>query len=355
MELEIDLLSSNKLKPIPQDTLNLAFGTVFTDHMFIMEYAEGSWKNARIIPYQPLAIDPAALVLHYGQGIFEGMKAYRRGDDIYLFRPEQNMERMNRSAERMVMPHFDSSFVLKALEKLLLIEQKWIPTQAGTSLYIRPTMVATEPKLGVKPSDEYLFYIILSPVGPYFKEGFSPVGIYVADQHVRAADGGVGQAKTMGNYAASLMAGTLAKKAGYSQVLWLDAKERKYLEEVGTMNIVVVFDDEIVTPPISGTILPGITRDSVLTLLKHWGYNVHERQISIDEVIEGVKTGKVAEIFGCGTAAIIAPIGRLHYKQETHLVTGGNIGKITQNLFDELTGMQRGERKDPFNWVHKVG
>ncbi|MFW9977246.1 MAG: branched-chain amino acid aminotransferase [Candidatus Thorarchaeota archaeon] len=355
MELEIEQRLSNELKPIPKDTLNLLFGSVFTDHMFTMKYSNDSWHDAKITPYGSVSLDPAALVLHYGQGIFEGMKAYRRNEDIYLFRPRDNMERMNKSAERMVMPTFDSDFVLKALENLLMIEKQWIPSQSGTSLYIRPTMIAIEPKLGVKPSDEYLFYIILSPVGPYFREGFAPVGIYVADEHVRAADGGVGQAKTMGNYAASLMAGTLAKKAGYSQVLWLDAKERKYLEEVGTMNIFVILDDEIVTPPLSGTILSGITRDSVLALLKHWGHNAIERQISIDEVIEGIASGRVKEMFGCGTAAIIAPVGKLHYKQETYPIANSNIGKITQKLFDELTGIQCGEREDPFNWVHKVG
>ncbi len=355
MDLAIETLPSHSLKPVPKDTLNLVFGSVFTDHMFRMEYSKGVWHDAKIMPYQPLAIDPAALILHYGQGIFEGMKAYMRNDSIFLFRPMMNMERMNRSAERMVMPAIDAEFLLSALEKLLLIEKRWIPAQPGTSLYIRPTMIATEPKLGVKPSDEYLLYIILSPVGPYFKEGFAPVGIYVADEHVRAADGGVGQAKTIGNYAASLKAGTIAKKAGYSQVLWLDSKDRRYLEEVGTMNIFIVFEDEIATPPLGGTILPGITRDSVLALLKHWGYNVTERPITIDEVLDGLKSGKVREIFGCGTAAIIAPVGKLFYKNETYLIDNGNIGELTQKLFDELTGLQCGEKEDPFNWVHKVG
>lgn len=354
MRLEISKLSPDSLKPVPEDTLNLVFGSVFTDHMFIMDYSQGAWQRARITPYRPLSLDPAALVLHYGQGIFEGMKAHKRNDRIYLFRPEQNMERMNRSAQRMVMPTFDSTFVLEALEKLLLIEKRWIPTKPGTSLYIRPTMIATEPKLGVKPSDEYLFFIILSPVGPYFKEGFSPVGIYVADAHVRAAEGGVGSAKTMGNYAASLMAGTLAKGEGYSQVLWLDAKERKYLEEVGTMNIFVVFEDEIVTPPLSGTILPGITRDSVITLLKEKGYTVSERPVSIGEVIEGIDSGKTKEMFGCGTAAIIAPVGRLFYRNHTYPISGGSIGSLTQALFDDLTGIQCGEREDSFNWVYQV-
>ncbi|MDF1540056.1 MAG: branched-chain amino acid aminotransferase, partial [Candidatus Thorarchaeota archaeon] len=325
-----------------------------TDHMFIMEYSDGEWKNARIEAFRPLEISPAALVLHYGQGIFEGMKAYRTGDNIYMFRPENNLNRMNVSAERMVMPSIDTEFVLKAMSDLLRIEENWIPTQDGTSLYIRPTMIATEAKLGVRPSNEYLFYIILSPVGPYFKEGFAPVGIYVADENVRAAEGGTGAAKTMGNYAASLFAGTRAKSAGYSQVLWLDAKERKYLEEVGTMNIFLVLEDEIVTPPLSGTILSGITRLSVLHLLNDWNLSVVERPISIDEVLDGLSSGKIKEIFGCGTAAIIAPVGSLYYAGESHTVNSGGIGKLTQRLFDEITGIQCGQITDKFGWVYEV-
>ncbi|MHA1909294.1 MAG: branched-chain amino acid aminotransferase [Candidatus Thorarchaeota archaeon] len=354
MNFEVNLAPENSLKPKPDDALNLVFGSVFTDHMFVMEYSANEWKNARIEQYKPLQIDPAALVLHYGQGIFEGMKAYRRGNDVFLFRPDRNMERLNLSAERMVMPSIDSGFVLKALSELLKIEREWIPTQDGTSLYVRPTMIATEAKLGVRPSTEYLFYIILSPVGPYFKEGFSPVGIYVADEHVRAAEGGTGFAKTMGNYAASLLASTQAKEAGYSQVLWLDAKERMYLEEVGTMNIWVLFEDEIVTPPLSGTILSGITRDSVLKLLHHWNNKVVERPITMDEVLVGLSNGTIKEIFGCGTAAIIAPVGKLFYKGTTYPVSDGKIGTLTQKLFNELTGIQCGKLTDPFNWVYVV-
>ncbi len=341
-------------KPKPENALNLPFGTIFTDHMFIMKYSENEWHSPTISPYKALELDPAALVLHYGQGIFEGMKAYRRNDSVYLFRPEKNMSRMNRSARRMVMAEFDEVLALKYLNELIRIEKDWIPTQKGTSLYIRPTMIAIEPKLGVKPSDEYLFYIILSPVGPYFKEGFSPVKIWISDQYIRAAEGGVGAAKTMGNYAASLMAGTKAKTKGYSQVLWLDAKENKYLEEVGTMNIMVVFEDEIATPALSGTILPGITRESVITILRDWGNNVVERKISVNEVLEGLKSGKVKEVFGCGTAAIIAPVGELFFKEKAHVVSDGEIGPLTQKLYDELTGIQCGEREDPFGWVHKI-
>jgi branched-chain amino acid aminotransferase len=282
------------------------------------------------------------------------MKAYRRGDRILLFRPDRNFARLNESAIRMVMPEVESNFILDVLKQLLMVERDWIPEAKGSSLYIRPTMIGTQAKLGVKPSNEYLFYIILSPVGPYFKEGFSPVKIYLSTEHVRAVRGGVGAAKTMGNYAASLLAGTKAAEVGYSQVLWMDALERKYLEEVGTMNIFVKFDDELVTPPLTGSILSGITRDSVLTLTRDMGLNVNERQISIDEIIEGISSGKLTEMFGCGTAAIIAPVGSLWYKDESYTISDGNTGTLTQHLFDELTGIQSGEREDPYGWVVEV-
>jgi branched-chain amino acid aminotransferase len=354
MKIETKLASPEGLKQKPADALKVPFGTVFTDHMFSMQYSGGKWDNAKIHPYAELSLSPAALCLHYGQGIFEGMKAYRRGERLLLFRPEKNFERLNQSAQRMVMPNVDVDFTLEALKELLRVERSWVPEVKGSSLYIRPTMIGTQAKLGVKPSDEYLFYIILSPVGPYFKEGFSPVHIYLSTDYVRAVRGGVGVAKTMGNYAASLLAGTKAAEVGYSQVLWLDALERKYLEEVGTMNIFVKFDDELVTPPLSGTILAGITRDSVLALTKNMGLNVSERQISIDEVIEGVTSGKVVEMFGCGTAAIIAPVGSLWYKEKPYTVLDGKTGPLTQHLFDELTGIQSGEREDPYGWVVEV-
>lgn len=354
MQIQDELLPPENRKQKPADVLSVAFGTVFTDHMLSVQYDQGMWRNARIHPYRPLNLDPASLCLHYGQGIFEGMKAYRRAERILLFRPIENFKRFNTSAIRMVMPTIDENFALEFLMRLLKIERDWVPTLKGSSLYIRPTMIATEPKLGVKPSDEYLYFVILSPVGPYFKEGFNPVKIMVSENHVRAAEGGVGAAKTIGNYAASLKAGTLATKIGYSQVLWLDAHDQKYLEEVGTMNIFVRFDDELATPPLSGTILPGITRDSVIQLTRNWGYNVNERRISINEVIEGLRSGKVEEVFGCGTAAIIAPVGHLYYQNTEHLVSGGKIGELTQNLYDEITGIQSGEKEDPFEWVVEV-
>ncbi len=354
MNISTNLVSSDNLKQKPKDVLKIPFGTEFTDHMFSMKYNNGHWHDAIIHPYGNISLSPAALCLHYGQGIFEGMKAYRRGTRTLLFRPERNFIRFNESAVRMVMPKIDIDFALHSLKELLRVEREWIPEVTGSSLYIRPTMIATQAKLGVKPSDEYLYYIILSPVGPYFKEGFSPVKIYLSTEHVRAVRGGVGAAKTMGNYAASLLAGTDAAKVGYSQVLWMDALERKYLEEVGTMNIFVKFDDELVTPPLTGSILSGITRDSVITLTRDMGLIVKERPISIDEVIEGIASGKVTEMFGCGTAAIIAPVGSLWYKNNSYTISDGNTGKLTQHLFDELTGIQSGERKDPYGWVIEI-
>jgi len=354
MNINMNLVPSNNLKEKPADVLKVPFGTIFTDHMFSMDYHDGKWNGPKIHPFGNLTLSPAALCLHYGQGIFEGMKAYRRGKRTLLFRPERNFTRFNESATRMVMPEVDIDFALLALKELLKVEQDWVPEVQGSSLYIRPTMIATQAKLGVKPSDQYQFFIILSPVGPYFKEGFSPVKIYLSTEHVRAVRGGVGAAKTMGNYAASLLAGTKAAEVGYSQVLWMDALDRKYLEEVGTMNIFVKFDDELVTPPLTGSILSGITRDSVLTLTQDMGLMVKERQISIDEVIEGIASGKVEEMFGCGTAAIIAPVGALWYNDNNYTVSDGKTGKLTQHLFDEITGIQSGERQDPYGWVVEV-
>jgi branched-chain amino acid aminotransferase len=354
MKIESNLLPEKDRKQKPTDVLKLSFGTVFTDHMFMMDYRNGEWLDPRVVPYGPLSVDPAALVLHYGQGIFEGLKAYRRGERVLLFRPDKNVERLNKSATRMVMPTLDPDFALDSLLNLIRIERNWVPQVPGSSLYVRPTFIGTEPKLGVKASSEYLYYVILSPVGPYFPTGFGPVKIMVADKHVRAAEGGVGAAKTMGNYAAGLLAGKEAVEAGCTQVLWLDAHERRFLEEVGTMNIAVKFDDEVATPPLSGTILSGITRESVLHILRDWGLEVKERRISIDEVIEGLGTGKVEEIFGCGTAAIIAPVGSLYYKGVAHTVGDGNTGPLTQRLYDELIGVQSGEREDKYGWVVEV-
>ncbi|MFX1481711.1 MAG: branched-chain amino acid aminotransferase [Promethearchaeota archaeon] len=354
MNIEINLVPPAERKPKPLDVLKVPFGTVFTDHMFTMHYINGHWTDARIRAYGPLSLNPAALCLHYAQSIFEGMKAYRRGKRVLLFRPEMNFKRLNLSAERMVMPAIDSDFALYSLKELIKVDSDWVPEVPGSSLYIRPTMLGTEAKLGVRPSEEYLYFIILSPVGPYFSAGFAPVKIYVSDRYVRAVRGGTGSTKASGNYAASLLAGTDAKQVGYSQVLWLDALERKWIEEVGTMNLAIRFDDEVATPPLSGTILAGITRDSVMTLLKDYGMKVNERPISIDEVIEGIKSGKVKEIFGCGTAAIIAPVGSLWYKDTPYEVADGKIGELTQRLFDDLIGIQSGEIEDQHGWVVHV-
>lgn len=355
LDFTITKASDAQLKSKP-DEKALGFGALFTDHMFVMHYDEDKgWHDAEICPYHNFSLDPAAMVLHYGQAIFEGLKAYRgRDNQIYLFRPQDNLERMNVSATRMCMPTINTDDVLRALKSLLEIEQDWVPGVNGASLYIRPTMVATEAGLGVRPANQYIFFIILSPVGAYYPEGFNPVKIYVTDKYVRAVPGGVGSAKTAGNYAASIMAAVEAQKQGFTQVLWLDAVERKYIEEVGTMNIFFVIDDEIITPPLSGSILPGLTRDSVITLAQDWGLNVVERPIAIDEVFAAGKSGALKEVFGTGTAAVISPVGSLNFRDITCNVNNGETGKLAQRLFDELQTMQYGEKKEPYGWVQQV-
>ena len=351
-DIELRLLREQERKEIP-DPDKLGFGIHFTDHMFLMEYKEGEgWKDPRIVPYGHFNLDPAAVCFHYGQSIFEGLKAYRGQDGrVRLFRAMENMKRLNRSAHRMCMPLVHEGFLLGAIKKLVAIDERWVPANKGTSLYIRPFMIATEAFLGVRPAKEYLLSVILSPVGAYYSEGFNPVKIYVTDKYVRAAKGGVGEAKTAGNYAASLMAGEEAKAKGFTQVLWLDAQERRFVEEVGTMNIFFAFEDEIVTPALSGSILPGITRDSVLRLGKLWGLNMVERAISIDEVIEGAKDGRLKECFGTGTAAVISPVGSLHYKGHDYVINGGETGPLAQRLFDEITALQYGEKEDAMGWI----
>ncbi|WP_456431496.1 branched-chain amino acid aminotransferase [Thermosulfuriphilus sp.] len=355
MKIVLELVPEDRRKAKP-DPQGLGFGRYFTDHMFIMDYdRDRGWYNPRICPYRPLILDPAAIVLHYAQTIFEGLKAYRGKDGrVRLFRPEANMARMNRSARRMVMPEIDEEFALKALIELVRLEKEWVPQAKGASLYIRPTMIGTEATLGVKPSCSYYYYVILSPVGSYYAEGFNPVKIYVTDRYVRAVPGGVGDVKTGGNYAASLMASEEAKAKGFTQVLWLDALERRFIEEVGTMNIFFYFEDELVTPELTGSILPGITRDSVLHLAKDWGIPVRERRISIEEVIEGIRSGRLKECFGTGTAAVISPVGLLHYQGEEYIINGGETGELARRLFDELTAYQYGEKEDPYGWVRII-
>ena len=355
MNLRIEKAQGAELKAKPDESA-LGFGQIFTDHMFTMRYREGEgWHDARITKYQDFSLDPSAMVLHYGQAIFEGLKAYRGKDDqIHLFRPKANLERMNVSAERMCMAPFDIDDVLKAMKELIRIDKDWVPRTTGSTLYIRPTMVATEPGLGVRPAKEYLFFIILSPVGAYYPEGFDPVKIYVSDKYVRAVPGGVGHVKTAGNYAASIMAAVEAQKAGFTQVLWLDAIERKYIEEVGTMNIFFKIDGKLITPPLGGSILPGITRDSVMKLASDWGLDVEERPITIDEVIEANSSGHLEEVFGSGTAAVVSPVGSLSYQGQTIDINGGETGELAQRLFDVLQDIQYGNVEDPNGWVEAL-
>lgn len=356
MDISVHALDLAKRHPKPKDEKNLIFGRVFSDHMFTMDFARGKgWQNARIVPYQLLEMDPAAMVLHYGQGIFEGLKAYRwPNDKICLFRPDQNWERFNRSARRMCMPEIDPAFQMRAVKQLLKLDKDWVPHSVGSSLYVRPTMIATEPHLGVRPADDYLWFIITGPVAAYYAEGFNPVKIYVTEEYVRTVRGGVGEAKTMANYASSLYAAEIAKKKGFTQVLWLDAVERRYVEEVGTSNIFFRIDEELITPPLSGSILPGVTRDAVMQLAGHWGIKVTERRISIDEVIETTESGKMKEIFASGTAAVISPVGEISYRDRMYRISDGSVGEWAQKLYDEILGIQYGEREDVFGWVEQL-
>jgi branched-chain amino acid aminotransferase len=351
MEIRVIKSATMGQKPHPKDS-ELGFGKYTTDHMFLMDYTHNKgWHNPRIEPYGDIKLDPAAMVLHYNQEVFEGLKAYYLKDGgIGLFRPNKNIERMNASARRMVMPEVDGDFFLRALKELILLEREWIPKSEGTSLYIRPTMIANEPALGVRPAEQYLFYIILSPVGAYYREGFSPTKIYVSDTYVRAAKGGAGEAKTSGNYGPTLLASKQAAQKGYTQVLWIDAKERKYVEEVGTSNIFFVLGEQLVTPPLGGTILPGVTRDSVIQIARHWGVEVSERPITIHEVIDAAKSGALKESFATGTAAVISPVGDICYKEQELQIADGKIGKWSQRLYDEITGIQYGHKEDPFGW-----
>lgn len=344
------------MKPPYGDVEKLTFGRIFTEHMYTIRYREGQgWYDGKIDKYQPFSLDPAACVFHYAQEIFEGLKAYRSEDGrILLFRPEQNARRLNRSARKLCMPELPEELFLGALTELVKLEQDWIPDKPGTSLYIRPTMIATEAFLGVDAAKEYIFYIILSPVGAYFKAGFNPVSIYVEDQLVRASVGGVGDIKTGGNYAASLLGGAKAKQKGFSQVLWLDAQKHQYIEEVGAMNVFFVFGEKIVTPMLTGSILPGITRDSVIKLAHAMGLEVEERRISIEEVLEGIRTRKLTEMFGSGTAAVISPVGLLHYQDKNYYINENQVGRITRMFYDKLIDIQYGRVDDQFGWSYEL-
>lgn len=343
-----------KDKPAGDDPL--AFGTIFTDHMFVMDYTDGTgWHDPRIEPYKPFLLDPAAIVLHYGQTVFEGLKAYLNEDkEVVLFRPEENMKRLNRSNDRLCMPMFDEKFVLSALKELISLDKDWIPDRPGTSLYVRPFIFATQPYLGVAPSKTYRLMIILSPVGPYYKEGVNPVKIAVESQYVRAAVGGTGSAKTAGNYAGAMKAQEVAEAEGYSQVLWLDAKEHRYIEEVGAMNVFFKINGEIITPSLNGSILEGITRKSVIELLIDWDVPVTERKVSIEEIMEANRAGTLEEAFGTGTAAVISPIGELFFEGEKCEINHNEIGELSLKLYETITGIQTGKVEDPFNWVVPV-
>jgi len=355
MEIRVNL--ATQLKEKPTDESRLGFGKIFTDHMLLIDYdIDIGWHNTRIESYGPLTLDPAAACFHYGQEIFEGLKAYYgRDGGIYLFRAVDNFKRLNRSARRLCMPELDVALVMEALKKLILIDREWIPKTRGTSLYIRPTMIATQPFLGVEAADNYLFYTILDPVGSYYPEGLNPIKIYVEDRYVRAVAGGTGEAKAGGNYAASLLPAREAKKKGFTQVLWLDGCERKWVEEVGTMNMFFVIDDEILTAPLTGSILGGITRDSVIQIVRNWGLNMKEESVSIDEVIAAATSGRLREAFGTGTAAVISPVGQITYKDKGYVIAGGKMGELSQKLYDEIVAIQYAERPDPYGWVEKIG
>ena len=352
MEIKIIKALPEKMKTKPTDESKLGFGKIFTDHMFTMKYKEGQgWHDAVIEPYHPLQLDPTAMCLHYGQEIFEGLKAYRgKKDEIYLFRPTENIKRMNVSAERLCMAHIDEAVFFEALKKLVLLEKDWIPRGIGTSLYIRPTLIATEAALGVHPADEYLFFIVVGPVGAYYASGFAPTKIYVSEEYVRAAPGGTGNIKSAGNYAMSLYASRIASNMGYTQVLWLDARENKYVEEVGTSNIFFVIGDELITPPLAGTILPGVTRNSVIQLASHLGVKVNEKRLSMDEVLDALKKGTLKEVFASGTAAVISPVGQIYFRKKEYLINGGKTGALSEKLFNEILQIQYGMNEDPFGW-----
>jgi branched-chain amino acid aminotransferase len=353
-EIRVELTKNPKQKPT--DNSRLGFGTIFTDHMFVMNYDEGEgWHDAKIIPFGPIELSPAAMCLHYGQSVFEGMKAYRAVDGrILLFRPDKNMARLNSSNDRLCIPLIDEEFSKKAIEKLVCIEKDWIPSGEGTSLYIRPFIIGIDPHIGVHPANHLLFIVLCSPVGAYYPEGLDPVKIYVEKNYVRAVKGGMGYTKTAGNYAASLKAQDEAEKQNYTQVLWLDGIERKYIEEVGTMNVFFVIGNEVVTPALQGSILPGITRMSSIELMKSWGMDVVERKISIDELAKAAKEGKLKEAFGTGTAAVISPIGQLKWGEDIMQINNGEIGPVSQRLYDTLTGIQWGKVKDEFGWTVEV-
>ena len=355
LDIKIELTNAPKAKPVPGQ--KLGFGKIFTDHMFVMNYTEGQgWHDPRIVPFQNISLSPAAMVYHYGQEMFEGLKAYKNPDgNVYLFRPDMNAKRTNNTNDRLVIPQLPIEDFVQAVSAVVDVDRDWIPTEPGTSLYIRPFIIATDEFLGVAPSKTYLFMVILSPSGAYYESGLAPVGIWIEDEYVRAVRGGIGFAKTGGNYAASLIAQQKAHDAGYSQVLWLDGVERKYIEEVGAMNIFFKIAGKVVTPALSGSILPGITRDSTIQLCKDWGYEVEERKISAEELLQAQKDGTLEEVFGTGTAAVISPVGKLRYKDDVMTIGNGETGPLSMKLYETITGIQTGKVEDTRGWRVKVG
>lgn len=349
MKIKTRKTKNTRIREVDFD--NLEFGVEFSDHMYYVDFADGGWKEPRIEPYGPMKMYPALSTLHYGQAVFEGLKAFLGVDGkVRLFRADKNHERYNMSCERMCIPALPWDLWFEGMKRLVEIDQEWIPQKRGCSLYIRPFVFATDNFLGVRVSYTYRFMIIASPVGAYYKEGLNPVKLITSGEFVRAVKGGLGAVKTPANYAASLYPGEVAKKKGFTQVLWLDGIENRYIEEVGTMNIMFVIDGTIVTPPLEGSILPGVTRNSVISLAKHWGVPVEERKISIDEVMSEAKNGRLQEVFGTGTAAVISPVGWIQHNDDKVTIHRGEIGPISQKLYDEITGMQYGEKPDPFGW-----
>ncbi|MCD7881908.1 MAG: branched-chain amino acid aminotransferase [Clostridiales bacterium] len=354
MDIRIELTKTPKEKPTDESALG--FGKIFTDHMFLMNYTDGQgWHDARIVPYGPIALDPSAMVLHYAQEVFEGMKAYRIADgSIQLFRPYENARRFNNSAKRLCIPTMDEEMFVTAVKTLVNVDRDWVPHSPETSLYIRPFVFATDPHLGIHASKAYLFAIIVSPSGCYYPEGINPVRIYVESKDVRAVRGGTGYTKCGGNYAASIRAGEVAEEKGYTQVLWLDGVEQKYIEEVGSMNVMFKISGKIVTPALTGSVLPGITRKSCIELLKSWGYEVEERLLSAQELFDAAESGALEEAWGTGTAAVVSPVGEMAWNDRTCIVNGGKIGPTVQKLYDTLTGIQWGKLEDTFGWIVKV-
>ncbi|MDL2324115.1 branched-chain amino acid aminotransferase [Ruminococcaceae bacterium OttesenSCG-928-A16] len=353
--MQIAITQTTTPKPKPDET-NLGFGVHYTDHMFLLHYTkEKGWHNAEIVPYGPFMMDPASMVFHYGQECFEGMKAYPTpSGGVQLFRPEKNAQRMASTHQRLCIPEIPEEVFVEGVKQLVKLDKSWVPTQPGTSLYIRPCTIATEPHLGVKASDEYLFFVICSPSGAYYQEGLNPVKIYVEEEYTRAAPGGTGFIKCGGNYGASLAGQEKAHKLGYSQVLWLDGVHRRYVEEVGSMNCFFKLGDTIYTAPTSGTVLPGITRMSCIDLLTSWGYTVKEEALAIDDLMAAAREGGLTEVFGTGTAAVVSPVGQLCYKEEIAHIGGGKIGEVTQRLYDTLTGIQWGLLPDTNGWMVPV-